>query len=128
VSLETRLPLLDHRVIEAAARVQERDRYQPLGRKSVLRAIAATRIDPSIFERRKSGFVLPLELWTRQELGGEVERVILDQSLCAACGLDPATVQRLWRAFSAHAPGLYWSRVWALFTLLWWAREYRVSL
>jgi len=128
VSLETRLPLLDHRVIEAAARVPERDRFEPLGRKSVLRAVAATRLDPSIFERRKAGFVLPLELWTRQELGGEVERVLLDDHLCAACGLDPATVLRVWRAFSARAPGLYWSRVWALFTLLWWAREYRVSL
>jgi asparagine synthase (glutamine-hydrolysing) len=128
VSLETRVPLLDHEVIEAAACVPERTRFEPLGRKRLLRELAMPGLDPSLFDRPKAGFVLPLELWAKQELKGEVGRMLLDRDRCAACGLDPEPVARLWRAFSAGAPGLYWSRVWALYVLMWWAQEHRASI
>jgi asparagine synthase (glutamine-hydrolysing) len=41
-------------------------------------------------------------------------------------GLDAETVSRVFHAFQSGAPGMYWSRVWGLFSLLWWCREYRV--
>jgi asparagine synthase (glutamine-hydrolysing) len=43
-------------------------------------------------------------------------------------GLDARTVGRLWRAFIERAPGLHWSRVWAIYVLGWWCRRHRVSL
>ena len=73
-------------------------------------------------------FVLPIDVWSRHRLRGEVESVLLDRSLCASCGLDAGATSRLWRAFRAGAPGLYWSRVWALFALLWWSKEHRVAV
>jgi asparagine synthase (glutamine-hydrolysing) len=128
VSLEARVPLLDHEVIEAAATVPEHDRFMPLGKKQLLRSVALGNLDPKVFDRPKSGFVLPIEVWSRQRLKDEVKRTLLDADRCAACGLNADVVARLWRSFEAEAPGMYWSRVWAIFVLLWWCREHRASI
>jgi asparagine synthase (glutamine-hydrolysing) len=123
VSLELRVPLLDHRVVEALARLDEAVRFRPLGRKRLLRELALEGVDPSIFERSKAGFVLPIELWVREALRDEVESTLHDADLCRSAGLRPDAVAALWRGFRAGARGLYWSRVWALYVLLWWCRS-----
>jgi asparagine synthase (glutamine-hydrolysing) len=128
VSLEARVPLLDHVVIEAAAGLDPARRFQPLGRKALLREIALAKLDPAIFDRPKSGFVLPIEKWSRELVKSEVARTLADGALCAQAGIAPAAVARLWCAFEAGAPGMYWSRIWSLYVLLWWCREHRVSV
>ncbi|MCA9167458.1 MAG: asparagine synthase (glutamine-hydrolyzing) [Planctomycetales bacterium] len=128
VGLEVRVPLLDHRVIEAAAQLEEHRRYERLGRKQILRDIALKHLDPQLFERPKSGFQLPLELWCRNQLKGTVEETFHDRTLCQQVGLSPEAVGRLWRAFLAHAPGVHWLRVWSLFVLLRWSRQNGVKL
>ncbi|MBL8725917.1 MAG: asparagine synthase (glutamine-hydrolyzing) [Planctomycetes bacterium] len=127
VSLEVRVPLLDHRVVEAAALVPPNQRFHPLGRKQLLRTLALQRLDPNLFERPKRGFVLPIEAWSRQQLRSEVAATLNDAELCRSLGLAPDAVARLWQAWSSNAPGLYWSRVWTLFVLLRWCREQRVA-
>jgi asparagine synthase (glutamine-hydrolysing) len=127
VSLEVRVPLLDHAVVEAAAAVPAARRFRPLGRKALLRELALDGVDPSIFDRPKSGFVLPIEAWCRQQLRSDVEQVLTSRDACAAAGVDASTVGRLWRAFDRGAPGMYWSRVWELYVLLRWCREHRVA-
>ena len=128
VSLEVRVPLLDHQVIEAAAALGEAQRYAPLGSKSVLREIALADLDPAIFDRPKAGFVLPIELWSRASLKGEIDSTFEDRARCESVGLNPNAIARLWRAYQAGAPGIYWSRIWALFVLLHWTHAHRVSL
>jgi len=127
VSLEVRVPLLDHRVLEAAAAVPIDARFLPTGKKMLLRQLALQRLDQGLFDRPKSGFVLPIEGWCRQQLRQEVEATLLDATACRAAGLQPEPVARLWRAFRADAPGLYWSRIWVLFVLLRWCREHGVN-
>ncbi len=128
VSLEVRVPLLDHVVIEAAARLSDRRRFEPLGRKQALREAALQGLDPSIFERPKSGFVLPIERWARGGMQRAVAETLNDASACRAAGLVPVAVARLWQAFEAGAPGIYWSRVWSIFALLRWCARHQVSL
>jgi asparagine synthase (glutamine-hydrolysing) len=127
-SLEVRVPLLDHRVVETLAAVAPERRFEPLGRKQLLRDLALGSLDPSLFERKKQGFELPIGGWIREELREEVDAAFADRSGCAAAGLDADAVGKLWRAYQDGAPGIYWSRPWALFVLLWWCRRYRVSL
>jgi asparagine synthase (glutamine-hydrolysing) len=103
VSLELRVPLLDHRVVEAAATV-------------------------SFFTRPKAGFVLPIASWLQQELRPEVSSTFSDRDLCKRAGLRPEAVSALWEVFQAGAPGVYWSRVWSLYVLLWWCRRHEASL
>ncbi|MBL8861134.1 MAG: asparagine synthase (glutamine-hydrolyzing) [Planctomycetes bacterium] len=126
-SIEVRLPLLDHVLVERVAALEASARFQPLGRKQALRDAGLTGLDPALFERRKSGFVMPFDRWCRGELRATVDGVLSDQDACRSAGLDPAAVARLWNAFLAGAPGLYWSRVWAVFVLCRWCREHRVS-
>ncbi len=128
VSLEVRVPLVDHEVIEAAAHLSPSQRYGKLGRKQALRSLALDKLDPALFERPKAGFELPLEHWSRDALMGEIDASFADRERLESIGLDPEGVAELWRAYQARAPGLYWSRIWALFVLLHWTRVHRVTL
>jgi asparagine synthase (glutamine-hydrolysing) len=128
VGLEVRVPLLDHRVVERLAGVDPHERFAPLGRKRLLRELALGALDPALFERPKQGFVLPIEAWLRGELRERVEDLLGDAGPCRSVGLAPEAVARLWRAHRDGAPGIYWSRPWALFVLLSWCREHRMAL
>jgi asparagine synthase (glutamine-hydrolysing) len=127
-SLEVRVPLVDHEVVEALAKVPLARRFQPLGRKQLLRELAMPDLDPGLFDRPKAGFEIPLDLWIRDDLRSDLELTMRDGALCAALGLDPGAVSRLLDAFLAGAPGLYWSRVWAIHILLWWCREHELHV
>jgi asparagine synthase (glutamine-hydrolysing) len=127
-SIEVRVPLLDHVVVEAAAAVPFGRRFEPLGRKQLLRDLGLVGLDPAIFERPKSGFVLPIERWCKERLHGAVDAVLTDRAACTAVGLRPEAVGDLWRAFTAGAPGLYWSRIWSLYVLMRWCAEHRVAV
>jgi asparagine synthase (glutamine-hydrolysing) len=128
VALEVRVPLLDHRVVEEALALGEATRFVPLGRKQVLRTIGLEGLDPAIFERPKSGFVLPIGVWCRRHLSGEVGETLSDTETCRNLGLDARVIGQLWAAFQEGARGLYWSRIWSLFVLLRWCRQHRMSL
>ncbi|MEQ9002390.1 MAG: asparagine synthase (glutamine-hydrolyzing), partial [Pseudomonadales bacterium] len=112
VSLEARVPLLDHQFIEAVSRLVVSDRFLPLGRKSFLRDVMAGDVPPEIFDRPKAGFVLPLEKWCKRSLLPEIEATFEDLNLANRVGLNCESVSRVWRAFKKGGPGLYWSRVW----------------
>lgn len=128
VALEVRVPLLDHEVIGRVAAVDEQRRFRPSRGKRLLRELALSGIDPAIFDRPKSGFVLPIDTWCRRGLRDEVSRTLHDRGLCEQVGLHADTVSRLWHAFDRGAPGIYWSRLWSLFVLLWWCRRHNVRL
>lgn len=127
-SLEVRVPLLDHVLIEYVASLHEKQRFYPLGQKQMLRQSVRNDFDQTILERPKSGFELPLAAWCQQELQGQIMELFSDRSACEAVGLNQTVVMRLWTAFRQNAPGLYWSRIWAIFVLLWWSKKYKVSL
>lgn len=128
VSLEVRVPLVDHEVIGAASCLDQESRFFPIRTKSVLRRLAARDVDGSLFDRPKAGFVLPIEKWCREEIQPTVAATLLDEDLCRTVGLNPEVVRNLWQAFNERAPGIYWSRIWSIFVLLWWAREHRMSI
>ncbi|MBL8859735.1 MAG: asparagine synthase (glutamine-hydrolyzing) [Planctomycetes bacterium] len=128
VSLEVRVPLLDHRILEAVFALDDSVRFADLGTKAPLRSIGLNGLDPALFERKKSGFVLPIERWCRAELGSEIDGVFADADTCRSVGLAPAAVAKLWRAFKNGEPGIYWSRVWAIYALLRWCKTHEVRL
>src|SRR5438128_10319335 len=127
-SLEVRVPFLDHEVVASASALGEEDRFEPLGKKQVLRDLALGDLDRTLFDRPKSGFVLPIDDWARGALKEEMTTALRDPSFCEAAGLDARAVGRLWTAFLARSPGLYWSRIWAVYVLGWWCRAHRMSV
>ncbi|MFN3414711.1 MAG: asparagine synthase (glutamine-hydrolyzing) [Caldimonas sp.] len=125
-SIEVRLPLVDQMLLEQVERVPEAVRYHPIRSKALLRRIGLKGLDPALFDRPKSGFELPYDRWLRSQLGRRIDETLNDPELVRPAGLDPDTVARLWKAFKEGAPGLYWSRIWALYVLVHWCHRHRV--
>jgi asparagine synthase (glutamine-hydrolysing) len=128
VSLEVRVPLLDHEFVEASARVDTRERFYPLQSKKLLRDIALGDLNSKLFDRPKRGFELPIDAWCRQALRSDIDETFSDGDRCRSAGLEPSAVARLWATYKSGARGIYWSRIWAIFVLLRWCRAHGVSL
>ncbi len=126
-SIEMRLPLVDTELLTAVYAVPDRQRFFPIRRKQLLRDIGLIGLDPALFERPKRGFELPYNRWLRGELGTLVAARLQDASLVRRAGLEPTAVQALWRAFESGTPGLYWTRIWALYVLLDWCERHQVE-
>jgi asparagine synthase (glutamine-hydrolysing) len=122
-SLEQRVPLVDQVVFETVDRLPDPIRFEPVGRKAILRRIGLRGLDPALFDRPKSGFVLPFDRWIRRGLRDEIDRTLRDPAATSAAGLAPEAVRRLWQGFLEGAPGLYWSRVWAVYVLVRWCQR-----
>jgi len=99
-----------------------------LGRKALLRRIGLRGLDPGLFDRPKRGFVLPFDRWLRRGLRKEMDETFRDVRAVQSAGLDPEAVGRVWRTFLDDSPGMYWSRVWALYVLIRWTQHNRVFL
>lgn len=125
-SVEQRLPLVDRVLFESVDRLPDEARFLPLQRKELLRRIGLRGQDPALFERPKSGFVLPYDRWIRRRLGRAMDGTMRDPAAATAAGLRPRAVERLWRAFLGGAPGVYWSRVWAIYVLIRWCQRHGV--
>lgn len=97
VSLESRVPFLDHRVAEVAARIPIEMKISGGGQgKQILRRLLAKEVPVELFERPKAGFGIPVGEWIKGPLRPWAE-ALLDPSRLADEGyFDPAIVQRRW--------------------------------
>jgi asparagine synthase (glutamine-hydrolysing) len=75
-SLEGREPLLDHRIIEWAAQLPDHYKYNNGVKKHILREIAHQYIPPTLLNRPKMGFAIPIASWLTNELRPIVEEYI----------------------------------------------------
>jgi asparagine synthase (glutamine-hydrolysing) len=97
VSLESREPLLDHRLLEFAARVPAGLKLRRGTSKYLLRRLLERRIPKPIVDRPKHGFEAPIGAWLRGPLAPLVDDLLLDSRLRERGIFDPRTVARLWR-------------------------------
>jgi asparagine synthase (glutamine-hydrolysing) len=125
-SIEQRLPLVDQVLFESVDRLPDPARYRPVGKKAALRRIGLRGLDPALFDRPKSGFVLPFDRWIRQGLSKTIGDTLCDAAAVSAVGFRPEPTRRLWNAFLDGAKGVYWSRIWAVFVLIRWCHRHKV--
>lgn len=126
VSLEARVPLLDHRVVEFAWRLPRRALVQHGTGKHILRRILHRYVPPALVERPKMGFGVPIGAWLRGPLRDWAEDLLSLPSL-RDCGLlDPAPVRLAWQE---HLSGTRnWQyRLWTVLMLQAWARRWTVG-
>ena len=81
VSLEARVPLLDHKLIEFAARVPSSLKLRRGRSKHLLRQVLERRVPRSIFDGPKHGFTAPIAEWLRGPLKGMATELLLDGRL-----------------------------------------------
>jgi len=94
-SLELRVPLLDHKVLELAFRLPTRMKLRGKRGKRILREIAADVLPPALLARGKQGFGLPLAAWLRGDLLGMARDLFADPRTRTRGILAPAGLDRL---------------------------------
>ncbi|CAN5659424.1 amidotransferase 1, exosortase A system-associated [soil metagenome] len=123
VSLEAREPLLDHKLLEFAARVPMSLKLKNGQTKFLLRRILERHVPREITERGKRGFEAPIGRWLRGPLAGMTQELLLDGRLRDRGVLEQREVTRLWnehRTGRAEHP----HRLWQLVMLELWFRRF----
>ena len=95
VSLEAREPLLDHRLVEFAARLPARMRLRGGCGKWLMKRALAGRLPPEILHRRKMGFVTPVGAWLRGPLAAEAAAIAEGSALMETGWFDSTAIARL---------------------------------
>jgi asparagine synthase (glutamine-hydrolysing) len=122
-SVEARVPLLDHPLIEWAARLPDRFKVRGMGGKVLLKRLARRLVPPEVVDRKKVGFTVPLAPWFRGPL-----RVLLRDTLlapaCIARGYYDPHVLRDYVDDHLEGRRDRSRELWTLLTLELWHRAY----
>lgn len=125
-SLEVRVPLLDHVLLERVMRIPGDLKLAPSDNKPLLTA-AVTALPESAVNRQKMGFTLPYEAWFRGPLRPWMESLLLGDTVRRLGFLRVDGVERLWRAFLKGDRYTNYARIWCVAALAGWCDANGVS-
>jgi asparagine synthase (glutamine-hydrolysing) len=121
-SLELRVPLLDHKVLEFAAALPPNLKIRRFTTKYLAKRALGRRVPKPILYRRKAGFPVPYESWLRKDLRGWVHDVLFDRvATNRGYFAIPALRELLARD---EAAGGYSTEIFSLVTLELWHRTF----
>lgn len=123
VSMEVRVPMLDHRLVEWSWRLPRHYKFTDSGDrgKLLLREVLYRHVPKALIERPKMGFGMPMDQWLRGPLRAWAEDLLSESALTAGGLLRPAIVQKAWQEHLAGENRL--PQIWtALMLQLWLAR------
>lgn len=117
-SIETRVPFLDHRLVELMARVSKNIKMQGYERKSVLRNTIGRKLPPAILKGGKKGFSVPVREWFKDSGFTERLRLLSEEDF----GLDQSIIRKV---IDSHKKGEadFGYFIWMLFVLKAWNKN-----
>lgn len=126
VSLEARVPILDHRVVEYSWRLRPEHKIREGQGKWILRQVLYRRVPRELVQRPKVGFTVPIAKWLAGELRDWAESNLSPASIQSDGLLNPVEVSRAWQAFLSGNKGLGVG-LWAVLMLNTWAGRWRTA-
>jgi asparagine synthase (glutamine-hydrolysing) len=121
-SLELRVPLLDHKLLEFAASLPENFKVHRLTTKYIAKRALRDRVPKEILDRRKAGFPVPYASWLRTELKDWVSDVLLDRNTLGRGYFNKSCIEKLIREDSISEA--YPKEILSLVVLEMWHREF----
>ncbi|HEX9941680.1 MAG TPA: asparagine synthase (glutamine-hydrolyzing) [Thermoanaerobaculia bacterium] len=121
-ALEVRCPLLDHRIVEFAARLPARLKLSGGRTKVLLRRVAERRLPAEVLSRPKRGFAPPVSRWLREDLRDLSRDLLLGADAFGRDLFDRREVARLLADHGARRLEAGWA-LWTLLMLEVWGRE-----
>lgn len=122
-SIESRVPFLDHVLVEFAASIPSRYKTQGLSGKRILKSAVNDLLPPSIVYRRKMGFPTPFRGWLAGPQLDSMEGLLLSPRSLARRLFKRESVARL---FAEHRAGEadHCDQIWRLLNLEFWHRVF----
>lgn len=121
-SIESRVPFLDHKLVEFTARLPERMKLRGMTTKYILRESMKGILPETILTRSKMGFPVPLGAWFRGPFRGLVDEYVLGERTDARGIFDRSYLQQL---VNEHQGGAnHAERLWMLINFEMWQRQF----
>lgn len=121
-SIELRVPLLDHKILEFAASLPQNFKVRGFTTKYIAKTALRGRVPREILDRKKAGFPVPYERWLRQDLKDWVHALLLDSKATSRGYFQKNAVERL--LSDDLRSGGYSKEIFDLAVLELWHREF----
>jgi asparagine synthase (glutamine-hydrolysing) len=121
-SLELRVPLLDHQVLEFAASLPPEFKVRGKETKRILKSAFAKVLPTDVINRKKAGFPVPYEGWLRSEFNDQMRDLLLSNRAQSRGLFQPDDLRRLLQADSQDSE--HSKQLFCLVTLELWHREF----
>jgi asparagine synthase (glutamine-hydrolysing) len=118
-SLEVRVPLLDHELVEYVASIPPEIKIRRLTKKYILRKVAQGLLPKELMRKGKRGFSIPLAFWFRHQLKDFVFRLLSPSRVADMGYFDPQKVSELLQEHM-EARANHENKIWALVVFSLW--------
>lgn len=120
-SIESRVPFLDHELVEFSLKIPQRFLIKGLAGKEILKKAVRELLPPAIVRRAKLGFPTPWSQWLAGPRLESIQKMLLENRTLDRKLFNPTAVRRIFREHrNGHRD--HYDRIWRLLNLELWHR------